>query len=135
MDLRKDKTTKLVPRSAGEAVAQEVANGRYMECSALTQVHRPFWNMNLIGFLIFYKFQLSIQTFIFVTKLIGRPQRNIWNSRRSCYERESIEWRKCWRLLRKSNFYLISEVLNSIKSVKPFSKLMLIKNSSNFHMK
>ena len=42
MDLRKDKTTKLVPRSAGEAVAQEVANGRYMECSALTQVHRPF---------------------------------------------------------------------------------------------
>ena len=41
MDLRKDKTKKLVPRSAGEAVAQEVANGRYMECSAMTQVHRP----------------------------------------------------------------------------------------------
>lgn len=42
MDLRKDKTKKLVQRSAGEAVAQEVANGRYMECSAMTQVLRPF---------------------------------------------------------------------------------------------
>jgi len=37
MDLRKDKSTKCVDRKSAEAVATDVANGIYMECSALTQ--------------------------------------------------------------------------------------------------
>ena len=39
MDLRKEKSTKTVDRRSVEAVATEVANGVYMECSALTQVN------------------------------------------------------------------------------------------------
>jgi len=37
MDLRKDKSTKTVDRRSAEAVATDVSNGVYMECSALTQ--------------------------------------------------------------------------------------------------
>ena len=39
MDLRKDKSTKTVDRRSAEAVATDVSNGIYMECSALTQVY------------------------------------------------------------------------------------------------
>ena len=40
IDLKKDKSssTKFVDKKAGEALAHDISNGRYLECSALTQV-------------------------------------------------------------------------------------------------
>ena len=51
IDLKKDKSSssKFVDKKAGEALAHEISNGRYLECSALTQVYLLLVDISIIG--------------------------------------------------------------------------------------